>query len=175
MLQYQLGLCVFSQLHILQTGFRKKSDVQILVNLPIIFVNLVKRVRKLILDIYLGNVLPLRKNLLGLKCKANNHYFAFILQVLYIGKQFATANSLFINFFSDSNSDINNDPSFSVLDLTHLINNGRPQPHPPEAVMHLRRAISSEVVGWRAFWKDSSMRRRLEASSWRILRKWTTK
>ena len=41
-------------------------------------------------------ILPLRKNLLGLKRNANNHYFAFTLQVLQVGKQFATANSLFI-------------------------------------------------------------------------------
>ena len=39
--------------------------------------------------------LLLRKNLLGSKRKANNHYFAFILQDLQVGKQFATANSLF--------------------------------------------------------------------------------
>ena len=38
--------------------------------------------------------LPLRKNLLGSKRKAINIYFAFILQVLYVGKQFATANSV---------------------------------------------------------------------------------
>ena len=35
--------------------------------------------------------LPLRKNLLGLKHKANNVYFAFIRRVLLVGKQFATA------------------------------------------------------------------------------------
>ena len=29
------------------------------------------------------------------KIKANNHYFAFIQEVLWVGKQFATANSLF--------------------------------------------------------------------------------
>ena len=34
-------------------------------------------------------------NLLGSKRKANNYYFAFILQVLYIGMQFARANSPF--------------------------------------------------------------------------------
>ena len=37
----------------------------------------------------------MRKNLLGLKHKANNHYFAFIQHALYVGKQFATAYSLF--------------------------------------------------------------------------------
>ena len=41
------------------------------------------------------SILPLRKNLLGSKCKAKNPYFACILQVLEVGKQFATANSLF--------------------------------------------------------------------------------
>ena len=42
-------------------------------------------------------LLPLRKNLLGSKrIKAINIYLAFILQVLQVGKQFATANSLFI-------------------------------------------------------------------------------
>ena len=41
-------------------------------------------------------IVPLIENLLGLKRKANNNYFEFILQVLQVGKQFATANSLFI-------------------------------------------------------------------------------
>ena len=41
-------------------------------------------------------VLPLRKNLRGSKRKANNHYLAFILQDLKVGKQFATAISLFM-------------------------------------------------------------------------------
>ena len=36
--------------------------------------------------------LPLRKNLLDSKRKAINIYLAFILQVLLVGKQFATAN-----------------------------------------------------------------------------------
>ena len=39
----------------------------------------------------------LRKNLLGSKRKAINIYFAFILEVLQVGKQFAAANSLFIS------------------------------------------------------------------------------
>ena len=35
----------------------------------------------------------------GSKRKANSYYFAFILQVLEVGKQFAPANSLFTHIF----------------------------------------------------------------------------
>ena len=42
-------------------------------------------------------ILPLRKNLLGSKRKANNCYFSFTPQVRQAGKQFATPNSRFIN------------------------------------------------------------------------------
>ena len=41
-------------------------------------------------------ILPLKKNLLGLKRKANK-YFVFLLQVLWVGKQFATPIILYLN------------------------------------------------------------------------------
>ena len=50
---------------------------------------------------FIKAILPLRKNLLhvGSKCKANNYYFAIIIQVLEVGKQFATtANSAFVSY-----------------------------------------------------------------------------